>query len=108
MSSSTAWRHNDVPICDVVKQDVGGWRVNFSTFFNVKKIKCFDFWIGAQLAYKIKTIKFDKERWNLNTVKISFCKVAVPRIKFVFKDVEMFQKWLPYPYLAPYNTREED
>ena len=42
MSSSIAWRHG-VTISDVVKQNAGGWRVNFSTFFNVKKIKFFDF-----------------------------------------------------------------
>ena len=56
-------------------------------------------------------IKIYREWANLNTVKISFCKVAVPLIKFAIKDVKMtknIHKWLPYPYLAPYITREED
>ena len=45
--------------------------------------------------------------------KISFYKVAVPLVRFSIKDVKMTkkrkkkEKWLPYPYLASYNTREE-
>ena len=35
----------------------------------------------AQLAYKIYPP-------NLNTVKISFCKVAVPPVKFAIKDLK--------------------
>ena len=38
-------------------------------------------------------------------------KVAVPLVRFSTKDVKMTKKRkkrLPYPYLAPYNTREED
>ena len=56
-------------------------------------------------------IKIYKEWSNLNTVKISFCKVAVRLIKFAIKDVKMtknVKNWLPYLYLAPYNAREED
>ena len=58
-------------------------------------------------------IKIIKEWSNLNTVKISFCKVAVLLIKFAIKDVKLtkkknVKKWLPYPHLAPYNTKEED
>ena len=53
-------------------------------------------------------IKICKEWSNLNTDKISFCKVAVPLIKFAIKDIKITKKWLPYPYLAPYNRREED
>ena len=34
-------------------------------------------------------IKINKEWSTLNTVKISFCKVAVPLIKFAIKDVKM-------------------
>ena len=51
---------------------------------------------------------------NRNTVKISFRKVAVPFVRFSIKDVKMtkkkknVKKWLPYPYLASYNPREED
>ena len=64
-----------------------------------------NFWLRAQLANKMNPIKMYKELSNLNTVKISFCKVALPLTKFANKIVK---KWLPYPYLAPYNTREED
>ena len=41
MSSSIALRHNDVTIGVVVKQDAGGWRINFSTFLNEKKDRFF-------------------------------------------------------------------
>ena len=61
-------------------------------FFNVKKIEFFNFWLRAHLAYKMNPIKIYKEWSNLNTVKISFCKVAVPLIKFVIKDVKMTKK----------------
>ena len=37
-------------------------------------------------------IKIYKEWSNLNTVKISFCKVAVPLIKFAIKDEKMTKK----------------
>ena len=37
-------------------------------------------------------IKVDKEWSNLNTVKISFRKVALPFIKFAIKDVTMTPK----------------
>ena len=37
----------------------------------------------AQLPYKIYSIKFYREWPNLNTVKILFCKVAVPLVKGV-------------------------
>ena len=43
--------------------------------------------------------------------QILFCKVSVPLVKFAIKDVNMIknrQKWVPYPDLAPYNTREEE
>ena len=61
-------------------------------FSNEKKIKFFQILIGAQLAYKINPIKFYKEWWNRNTVKISFCKVAVPLVRFSIKDVKMTEK----------------
>ena len=40
-------------------------------------------------------------------------KMAVPLVRFSIKDVKMTKKRkkkkrLPYPYLASYNTREED
>ena len=56
--------------------------------------------LGAQLAYKICPIKFYREWPNLNTVKISFCKVAVPLVKFASKDLKMTENIktrLPYP-----------
>ena len=38
--------------------------------------------------------------------------MAVPLVKFAIKDVKEtkknVKKWLHYPDLAPYNTREED
>ena len=37
-------------------------------------------------------IKFYKEWRNLNTVKIPFCKVAVPLVKFTIKDVKMTKR----------------
>ena len=76
-----------------------------------KKIDIFQILIGAQLAYKINPIKFYKEWWNRNTVKISFRKVAVPLVRFSIKDVKMtknVKKKIRLPYLASYNTREED
>ena len=73
-----------------------------------KKFDFSIFWLTAHLAYKIDPLKIYTEWSNLNTVKISFCKVAVPLIKFAIKDVKMSKKRLPYPYLTPYNTREED
>ena len=41
-------------------------------------------------------IKIYKEWSNLNTVQISFCKVAVPLIKFAIKDVN-YQKNVKNP-----------
>ena len=37
-------------------------------------------------------INIYREWLNLNTVQISFCKVAVPLIKFAIKDVKMTKK----------------
>ena len=40
----------------------------------------------------------------------TFCKVAVPLVKFAMKDLKMTEKRQNkaiYPYLASYNTREE-
>ena len=73
-----------------------------------KKNRIFNLWQRAHLVYKMNPIKIYKEWANLNTVKISFCKVAVTLINFAIKDVKMTKKrkkWLPYLYLAPYNTR---
>ena len=56
----------------------------FFFFFNIS--------LGAQLAYKIYPIKFYREWPNLNPVKISFCKVAVPLVKFTIKDLKMTEK----------------
>ena len=53
-------------------------------FFNIS--------LGAQLAYKIYPIKFYREWPNHNTVKILFCKVTVPLVKFAIKDLKMTQK----------------
>ena len=75
-----------------------------------KKVSFFIISPRAQLTYKIYPIKLYREWPNLNTVKISFCKVAVPLVKFAIKDLkatENVKTRLPYPYLAPYNTREE-
>ena len=65
MSSSLTWRHNDITIFDVTKQDIWGWRVN-----------CY-----------------------------APCQICDQRRKY---DQKIIKKWLPYPDLAPYNTREED
>ena len=64
----------------------------------------------AQLAYKICPIIFYRKWSNLNTVKISFCKVAVSLVKFAIEDLKRpknVKTRLPYPYLVFYNTREE-
>ena len=53
---------------------------------------CLNISLGAQLTYKIFTIKFYREWPNLNNVKISFCKVAVPFVKFAIKDLKMTEK----------------
>ena len=48
--------------------------------------------LGTQLAYKIYPIKFYREWPNRNTVKISFCKVAVPFVKFAIKFLKVTEK----------------
>ena len=57
-----------------------------------KKMICFYFWLRAHLAYKMNPTKINKEWSKLNTVKISFCKVAVPLIKFAIKDIKITKK----------------
>ena len=37
-------------------------------------------------------MKFYREWPNLNAVKISFCKVAMPLVKFAIKDLKMTEK----------------
>ena len=74
--------------------------------FRTPKNGFFQHFIRAQLAYKIYPIKFHKEWPNLNTVNISFCKLAVPRVKFEIKDLKMTKKRQNRATL-PYNTREE-
>ena len=110
MLSQKMWRHNDVVLFDVRKRSTTVWRVNFSTY-SIAKIRHFcNISLWAQLAYKIYPIKFYREWPNLNTVKISFCMVAVPPVKFAIKDfktTEKHQTRLPYPYIAPCNIREE-
>ena len=68
----------------------GGLFLNI--FEREQKMEFFNFWLRTHLAYKMNAIKISKEWSNLNTVKISFCKVAVPLIKFSIKDVKMTQK----------------
>ena len=94
ISCSIAWRYYDVTICVIVKRDASGCRVNFPTFLNEKKKKheFFQILIGAQLAYQINPMEFYKEWWNRNTVKLSFCKAAVPLVRFSIKDVQMTRK----------------
>ena len=52
----------------------------------------FVFWLRTHIAYKMNPIKIYREWLNLNTVQISFCKVAVTLIKFAIKDVKMTKK----------------
>ena len=68
------------------------WRVNFSTFSKAKKWLFFNISPRAQLAYKIYPLKFYREGPILNTVKILFCKVAVPFVKFAIKDLKTTEK----------------
>ena len=60
--------------------------------------------LGAQLAYKIYPIKFYREWPNLNTVKISFCKVAVLLVKFALKDLKMTEKHQNKPTKPIFST----
>ena len=46
----------------------------------------------ACLQNIIYPIKFNREWPNLNTVKLLFCKVAVPNFKFAIKDLKMTEK----------------
>ena len=46
-----------------------------------KKKEFFNFWLRAHLAYKMNPINIYRKWSNLNTVKISFCKMSVPLIK---------------------------
>ena len=83
---------------------------SFLNIFVRQKITFFNISPRAQLAYKIYPIKFYREWPNLNTLKISFCKVAVPLVKFAIKDLkttEKRQNKATLPYLAPYNKKEE-
>ena len=91
MLSHTVWRHNNVMLCDVTKRRRTVWRVNFSTF-SMPKWHFFNISLGAQLAYKIYPTQIYREWPNLNTVKISFCKVVVPLVKFPMKDLKMTEK----------------
>ena len=50
----------------------------------------------------MNTIKNHKEWSNLNTVKTSFYKVAVPLVKFAIEDVKMTKKRQKKSY--PYDT----
>ena len=75
----------------------------FLTLLSAKKNRFFSiFLLRAHLAYKMNPMKIYSECLKLNTVQISFCKVAVALIKFAIKDVNMTKKnvrtWLPYPY----------
>ena len=110
MLSHKVWHHNDVMLCDVRKLSMTVLWVNFSTFSNAKKSPFYNISPRAQLTYKIYPIKSYREWTNLNTVKILFCKVAVPLSNLRSKDLKTTKNVktrLPYPYLAPYNTREE-
>ena len=67
-------------------------------FFNIS--------LGAHFAYKIFPIKFYIYReWpNLNTVRILFCKVAVPLVKFAIKDLKMTVKHQNKATLSIFST----
>ena len=94
--------------------EIGGLFLNI--FEHETNRNDFNFWLRAHLAYKMNPIKIYNELSNLNAVKISFCKVTVPLIKFANEDIKTtknktkknVKKWLPYQYLSPYNTRDYD
>ena len=75
-SGNEAWQFGEL-----ISQD---FRKPKKIFFNISP--------RAQLAYKIYPIKFYREWPNLNTVKISFCKVAMPLFKFAIKDLKTTEK----------------
>ena len=78
--------------CNVTFDSMTVWRVNFSSFSNAKKYFFFNISPRAQLAYKSYPIKFYREWPNLNTVNISYCKVAVSLVKFAIKGLEATEK----------------
>ena len=98
------WWHIDVTIFDVTKADAISWRVISLHFWTWKKIIFLNFWLWAHLAYKLKPIKIIKEQSNLNIVKISFRKVAVPLIKFTIKDVKISQKFKKMATLLAFSA----
>ena len=65
----------------------------FLNIFERQKIAfCFSISPRAQLVYKIYPITFYREWPNLNTVKISFGKMAVPLVKFMIKHLKTTEK----------------
>ena len=64
----------------------------------------FNISLGAQIAYKIYPIKFYRELPNLNTVKSSFCKMAVPLVEFAIKDLNMTEKHQHMATLHMFST----
>ena len=110
MLSHNVWRHNDIMIFDFRKRSITVLRVNFSTFSNAKKLLFFSiFHQGHSLLTKSILQNFIGNDQS-STLKISFCKLAVPLVKFAIKDLkttENIKARLLYQYLAPYYTRGE-
>ena len=80
--------------------EVGGLFLTIFEHEKKKKMEFFSFWLRARLAYKMNPINIYKEWSNLNTVKISFCKVAMGLTKFAIKDVQMTKKRATLPIFS--------
>ena len=76
----------------------------FLNIFEREKNQIFQFLLRAHLAYKRNPIKIYKEWSNLNTVKVSFCKVAVPFFKFAIKDIKMTKNHKKMATLPLFST----
>ena len=82
----------------------GGLILNIFECQKKKKFFFFNISLEAKLAYKIYRINFYGEWPNLNTYKISFCKVAVPLVKFAIKGLKMTEKHQNKATLPKFST----
>ena len=86
--------------------EVGGYSQHYWTWKKKKKKKnqIFQFLTKGAPCLQNESHKIYKEWPNLNTVKISFCKVTVPLIKFAIKDVKIIEKRQKMATLPIFST----
>ena len=82
--------------------EVGG--LFFNIFGHGKKNQIFQFLTKGTPYLQNEPRKIYNGWSNFNTVKISFCKVAVPHIKFSIKDIKMTKKRLKMATLPIVST----